>query len=106
LVDLEVDGDRRPLPSSVELAAYRVLQHALVAVRGGDGEPARIQLRYTPGALELEVDGFATQAVGADVALLAARERVAAHGGSFTTDSPTTGRRVLRVRLPVAAAHA
>jgi signal transduction histidine kinase len=105
LVDLEVKGERRPLPSGVELAAYRTLQHAMVAVRGVDGEPATIELRYMAGALELEVHGFLTDGASADAAMMAARERIAAHGGTFSADSPTVGRRVLRAHLPVPAAH-
>jgi signal transduction histidine kinase len=102
LVELDVEGERRPLPSGVELAAYRVLQHALVAVRGDDAQPATSQLRYTPGALELEVQGLPAPGRGAEVALLAARERVAAHGGSFSSASEPRGARVLRAHLPIA----
>jgi signal transduction histidine kinase len=105
MVDLEVTGERRPLPGGVELAAYRALQHALVAVRGADAEPATIQLRYMAGALELEVRGFPTEGAGADAAVMAARERVTAHGGTFVADSPAVGRRVLRARLPILATH-
>jgi signal transduction histidine kinase len=105
LVDVEVEGERRPLPGSLELAAYRVLQHALVAVRGGDDDPATIELHYLPGALELEVRGLSTDGSGAEAALLAARERVASHGGSFVAESSTAGRRVLRARLPTEATH-
>ncbi|MCA1841939.1 MAG: hypothetical protein LC792_01860, partial [Actinobacteria bacterium] len=104
LVDLEVDGERRPLPDGVELTAYRLLQHALVAVRGADDEPARIRLDYRPRALDLEVSGFRTNGSHADVALLAARERAASQGGSFSAESSDQGRRVLRARLPTAVA--
>jgi signal transduction histidine kinase len=102
LVDLEVDGERRPLPGGVELAAYRVLQHALVAVHG-DEEPARIELHYMPEALELEVAGLATEGSGATAAMLAARERVVSQGGSFVDELHAPGRRVLRARLPALA---
>jgi len=105
LVDLQVEGERRALPGGVELAAYRVLQHALVAVGDGDGESATIQLHYLTGALELEVSGFPTDGSGADAALLAARERVTSSGGSFSAESSPLGRRVLRARLPTVAAH-
>jgi signal transduction histidine kinase len=108
LVDLEVEGERRTLPGGVELAAYRALQHLLVAVGGEDGEPAVVRLRYLPDALELEVRGFAVAAAGggAEAALAAARERVTAHGGSFNSDHAPPGRRALRARLPVVAVHA
>jgi signal transduction histidine kinase len=104
LVDLEVEGERRPLPGGVELAAYRALQHALVAVSGADGEPATVELRFLADALELEVRGFPAEGCGAEAALAAARERVTAHGGSFSADSPDALRRVLRAHLPVVAA--
>src|SRR5262249_37053404 len=55
VVDLEVEGDHRPLGAAVELAAYRTVQYALAAI-GGDGR-ATVALRYLPGALELEVQG-------------------------------------------------
>ena len=101
MVDFEVEGQRRPLPGGVELAAYRAVQHALVAVRGEAGEPATVQLRYLPAALDLEVRGFPIEGSGAAAALAAARERVTAHGGTFTSHSDTPARRVLRAHLPV-----
>ena len=101
LIDFEVEGQRRPLPGGVELAAYRAVQHALVAVRGEAGEPATVQLRYLPAALDLEVRGFPIEGSGAAAALAAARERVTTHGGTFTSHSDTTARRVLRAHLPV-----
>jgi signal transduction histidine kinase len=106
LVDLEVEGESRMLPSGIELAAYRALQHVLAAVGGGDAEPAVVQLRYLPDALELEVRGFAIPGGGAHAALAAARERVTAQGGSFSSDQAPPGRRALRARLPVVAVHA
>lgn len=104
VVDLDVEGDRRTLPGGLELAAYRVLQHALVAVRGSDDEPAAIQLRYMPDALEVQVEGHPAEGRAAEVALMAARERVTAHGGSFSEDSASGGRRVVSAHLPTAAA--
>ncbi|MGI8622878.1 MAG: sensor histidine kinase [Solirubrobacteraceae bacterium] len=99
LIDLVVEGDRRPLPGSVELAAYRAVQHALVAVR----TPATIRLRYLADALELEVAGCAAEPGASEIAVTAARERVSANGGSLTVESPPLVRWILRARLP---AHA
>jgi len=105
LVELQVEGERQTLPGGVELAAYRVLQHALVAVRGEDGEPATVELRYLHGTLEVEVSGLPGDGSSARAAVLAARERVTSHGGSFSADSSAVGRTVLRARLPTVAAH-
>jgi signal transduction histidine kinase len=100
LVELDVEGERRPLPRGVELAAYRAVQHALVAVRGDEAEPATVQLRYLPAALDLEVRGFPIEGGGAAAAVAAARQRVTAYGGTFTSRSDA--RRVLSASLPVA----
>jgi signal transduction histidine kinase len=106
VVELQVDGERRPLPGGLELAAYRVLQHALVAVRGEEGQPAAVELHYLPGALELQVSGPPGDGANARAAVLAARERVASYGGSFSAENSVPGVRVLRVRLPTAVARA
>ena len=100
VVDLDVEGDRRPLPDGIELAAYRMVEHGLAAVDGG---PVTVRVRYLADTLELEVGG---RAGGAESALAAARERVAAHGGSLAVQAPGPGRTLLRARLPLAVAHA
>lgn len=102
-VDLEVDGDRVPLTTDVELAAYRTLQHALAALHG---EPLTIVLRYRADHLDVEVHGAPVGGVGASAALAAARERVHAHGGTFESVPTDPERHVLRARLPLVAAHA
>jgi signal transduction histidine kinase len=97
-VELVTSGTRRPLPAGIELAAYRVVQHALESLRGGGA--VRVELRYTTDALELDVSG----PLEADVPLAAARERVTAHGGSFARERGGDRGWVLRSRLPLAAA--
>jgi signal transduction histidine kinase len=106
VVDLEIEGEHRPLAAGVELAAYRVIQHALVAVGGVRDEPATVQVRYLPDKLELEVRGLRPDGSAPGAALLAARERVTALGGSFSAEAPSPGRRVLRARLPAVPAGA
>ncbi len=105
-VDLEFEGDRRPLGAGVELAAYRTLQHALAVVGGGGDRPARIRVRYLPDRLELEVRGSRAGGGAASAALMAARERVLALGGTFSADTASDGLHVLRARLPAVPAHA
>jgi signal transduction histidine kinase len=106
VVDLEIEGEHRPLAAGVELAAYRTVQHALVAVGSAPDQPATVQLRYLPDRLELEVRGLRPDGSAAGAALMAARERVTALGGSFIADTPSPGHRVLRARLPAVPAHA
>jgi signal transduction histidine kinase len=102
VVDLRVEGHRRPLPSGLELAAYRVVQHALEALGVAGGEPASVGLRYSESELELEVTGATPNGKSADAALDAARERVAAYGGKISTTPQSGGRVLVRAELPLA----
>ncbi len=90
-VSLEVAGDPRPLPMGLELAAYRIVQHALAAIGGDAMQPATVRLHYGVDALGLEVRGAPRGG------------SVAAHGGSFSSDAPPLGAHVLRARLPEVA---
>lgn len=99
-VTLEVEGDREPLPTGLELAAYRTVQHALVAVAGTGERPVTVRLSYGSDAFEVEVRGAPADGGVAAAALMAARERVTAHGGTFSTDTPVWGQQVLRAWLP------
>jgi signal transduction histidine kinase len=101
-VAFAVEGERRTLVAGVELAAYRTVQHALVAV----DDAAAVTLRYGPAALEIEVSGRPVPGVGARAARAAARERVVTQGGSFHETADTPNRLALTVRLPLTLADA
>lgn len=101
-VDLRVEGQRRPLPSGLELAAYRVVQHSLDALGLAGGEPATVGLRYSDTELELEVTGATPRGELAEKALDAARERVSAYGGKLSTTPQSAGRILVRAELPLA----
>ena len=92
-VELHVEGDRRPLPVGIELAAYRIVEEALA------GGPARVNVRYGRDTIELEV--VACRPVTLDVdrgaRLLAIRERVALYNGRLDHDGVGV-RAVLPVR--------
>jgi signal transduction histidine kinase len=103
VVELSVAGERRALPAGIELAGYRMVQHALQAL---GVRPIDIALRYMPDALELEVRGHMTDGDAAEAALAAARERVTAHGGRFSRERGTDGACVLHGHLPSAATDA
>lgn len=104
LVDLKLQGERRPLPLGAELAMYRALQHALAALGDGPGIATTVRFRYLRDSFELEVSGVPSNADRAAAAFAAARERIIAQGGSFTSSDPP-GRRVMRATLPAAAAN-
>ncbi|MEE6260926.1 sensor histidine kinase [Plantactinospora sonchi] len=103
-VTLTVDGERRPLPVAVDLAAYRVVQEALTNVlRHAGAATATVRVGYLPDEVTVEVTdtgrgGSVDGAVGHG--LTGMRERVEALGGSVATGSrPEGGFRVF-ARLP------
>jgi len=87
-VELEVSGERRPLPAAVDLTAFRIVQESLTNVlRHARAGSATVRVRYGPKALQLEVDddgvGAAPTAAagGGGHGLAVMAERAAAVGG-------------------------
>jgi signal transduction histidine kinase len=96
-------GEVRPLPSTVDLAAYRLLQEALTNAHKHGGDAARIRLDFRADNLIIEVDNDAVRAMvpvpGTGFGLLGMRERVAAAGGTMHAGPRPGGFRV-RAVLP------
>ena len=92
-VELTVGGDRRDLPTGVELAAFRVVQEALTNAlkhAGPEVGRVRVEVDYGADALELRVldDGRGVSSgepagQGRGQGLIGMRERVSVHGGSL-----------------------
>ncbi|MGH9039074.1 MAG: sensor histidine kinase [Acidimicrobiia bacterium] len=110
-VRLERDGNARPLPSAVELAAYRIVQEALTNVtRHARARTVTVRLAYGSGdsggvTVEVTDDGTGGPAGPGDVAggpagpgrgITGMRERAAALGGTVEAGArPGGGFRVL-----------
>src|SRR4051794_126238 len=94
-VTVEVQGEPRSMPASVDLSAYRIVQEALTNVgKHAAGAAADVQLKWLPDALSLVVrDHGAAGAHPADGngngngghGLLGMRERVRMLGGELRT---------------------
>jgi signal transduction histidine kinase len=113
-VAVRVEGAQRPVPTGVDLAAFRIAQEALTnVVRHAGASHATIRLAYGDNDLLVQVDddgrGAATAGVdgrdgGAGKGLDGMRERVSALGGRFDAGPrPGRGFRV-RARLPIGEA--
>jgi signal transduction histidine kinase len=93
-VELAIEGLPHPLPRSVELSAYRIIQEALTnVVKHARGARTEVRLSYASEALELTVvdhgDTARPAAAGAPSSghgLIGMRERVALFGGTLTTN--------------------
>jgi signal transduction histidine kinase len=102
-VDLVVQGEPKPLPPGVDLAAYRVVQEALTNVLKHAGAArARVAITFAEGALELTVwnDGNLGGNGRVGHGLVGMRERVALYGGTFDARPRSEGGYLVRASLP------
>ncbi|WP_059010778.1 sensor histidine kinase [Streptomyces specialis] len=114
-VDFRIDGTPRPLPSGVELTAYRIVQEALTNTRkhGGPDVGATVRLEYGSDALTVlaEDDGRGAQhelygergADGLGQGLIGMRERVGMVGGVLKAGPRPGGGFRISATLPLAA---
>jgi signal transduction histidine kinase len=111
--ELTIEGSERPLPTGVDLSAYRIAQEALTnVIRHAHAEHATIRLTYAPNALELTIlddgaarDHAAPTAVNGNASghgLVGMRERVALFGGELEAGPrPDTHGYRVRACLPL-----
>jgi signal transduction histidine kinase len=104
-VALRVEGDRRPLPAGVDVAAYRIVQEALTnALKYAGGAPTEAVIRFLPEAIEIEVNDEGVIHVPADGigrGLTGMRERVAVFGGTIETGKRADGGYAVHAHLPI-----
>jgi signal transduction histidine kinase len=115
-VTLEVHGERRPLPASIDLAAFRIVQEALTnIVRHAGADAATVELTYRPDELTVQVndDGRGPDASGGRREASAPddegggngipgmRERAVALGGTFDAGPRSGGGFRVRARIPL-----
>ncbi|MFD5100311.1 sensor histidine kinase [Streptomyces albidochromogenes] len=116
-VDFKVEGTPRPLPSGVELTAYRIVQEALTNTRkhGGPEAGASVRLVYFDDGLGLLVEDDGRGAAhelyedgGADGrghGLIGMRERVGMVGGTLDAGPRPGGGFRISALLPLKPAH-
>ncbi|MBQ0868163.1 sensor histidine kinase [Streptomyces sp. RK75] len=108
-VDIEWRGERRSLPTDIELSAYRIMQEAITNVVRHSGAPAcRVAIDCREDDLSIEITdegrGLSGLPGAAGYGLTGMRERAALLHGEFTAGPrPEGGFRVAaRLPLPVA----
>ncbi|SFD29417.1 sensor histidine kinase [Streptomyces aidingensis] len=113
-VDFRIEGSPRPLPSGVELTAYRIVQEALTNTRkhAGPQAGARVRLRYGGDTLTVlaEDDGQGARpfgeyhsggADGLGHGLIGMRERVGMVGGELRAGPRPGGGFRISATLPL-----
>lgn len=107
-VNLVVEGDPRPVPAGLDLAAYRIVQESLTnAAKHAPGHAATATVRYSQDTLEIEVvdEGTASplpaRLPGGGHGLVGMRERVALYGGTLEAGRAPGGGFHVRARIPI-----
>jgi len=117
-VSLEISGSARPVPASVDLSAYRIIQEALTNVvkHAGGGASCAVVVRYTDAELVVRVTddggedlvlspaGLAPKAApvaGGGHGIIGMRERAALCGGQFSAGPRGNGGWHVSAMLPL-----
>jgi signal transduction histidine kinase len=97
---LTVTGNPRVLPASVELSAYRIVEHLITALADHADAPIEVGVRFEIDALEIRVNGMVEKTADLKAAVARARERAKLLGGSVDV-KVTRGRAGAKAQLPV-----
>jgi signal transduction histidine kinase len=107
-VELIVEGQPRPLPRTLEVSAYRVVQEALTnALKHSGGSTATVRVGYRPTALEIDVHDDGHNRGGKTVGkvgghgLMGMRERVGLHGGHLSVGVAPQGGFAVHATFPL-----
>ena len=106
-VNVEVDGEPRPLPDALDVSAYRIAQEGLTnALKHSDASRADVTVRYGADDLGIVVRDDGNGPVPSEGhshghGLVGIRERVKIYGGEMSAEPGGEGGFVLSTRLPL-----
>jgi signal transduction histidine kinase len=112
-VEVRISGEPRPLPSGIDVTAYRIVQEALTnALKHGNGGKAEVTIRYAERSLRVEVLTSGPSVLtgghpaprgvtGAGRGLLGLRQRIGVYGGDLDARRRLGGGYRVRARIPV-----
>jgi signal transduction histidine kinase len=110
-VEVRISGEPRPLPSGVDLTAYRIIQEALTnALKHGEARQAEVTVRYADRYLRVEILNSGPSVLSGDPpperaeegrGLLGLRQRVAVFGGELDARRRLGGGFRVRARIPL-----
>jgi signal transduction histidine kinase len=103
-VAVSMEGAPRPLPASLDLTAYRILQEALTNVRkhaSGAAASVHVDWRETALVLEIRDRGPGPNGSAGGHGIVGMRERVRVHGGELRTGPAVGGGYEVVAALPL-----
>jgi hypothetical protein len=80
---LTVTGDPRSLPATVELSAYRLVEHLVDVLADQPESRIEVGMRFEDDGLEIRVNGPVDRSADIKAAVARARERATFLGGSL-----------------------
>ena len=80
---LTVTGNARSLPASVELSAYRIVEHLIAALADQADAPIAVAVRFDETALEIRVTGPVSKSAEVKEIIARAKERARLLGGTL-----------------------
>ncbi|MFY9932695.1 MAG: hypothetical protein WAK82_32310 [Streptosporangiaceae bacterium] len=83
LARLTVTGNPRSLPASVELSAYRIVEHLIAALADQPDAPIAVAVRFDETALEIRVTGPVSKSAEVKEIIARAKERARLLGGTL-----------------------
>lgn len=103
--DTDAGPELEPLPATVDVTAYRIVQESLTNVlkHGGAGAEARVEITRRPGQLDLRITDNGQGALaddGGGHGLRGIEERVDVFGGQFWAGPRLGGGYTVEVKLP------
>ena len=107
-VQLNVEGERPPLPAALDLSAYRIVQEALTnTLKHASATRAWVDVRFGDSEVDVSVrdDGIGAAAnggAGSGRGLVGMRERVELFGGKLEAGPRGDGGYAVTARLPLA----
>ncbi|MBV9795551.1 MAG: hypothetical protein JO016_16610 [Actinobacteria bacterium] len=97
---LTVTGQPRALPASVELSAYRIVEHLITVLADRVDAPIAVVLRFDEAALEIRVTGPVSKGAEVKEVIARAKERARLLGGTLEVKI-ARGRAGAVAQLPV-----
>jgi glucose-6-phosphate-specific signal transduction histidine kinase len=95
-----VAGDPRSLPATVELSAYRIVEHLVNVLADQPGSRIDVDVRFDDDALEIRLNGPVDRSADIKAAVARAKERAKFLGGWLDV-KVSRGNAVAVAQLPV-----
>jgi signal transduction histidine kinase len=105
-VDVDWHGSREPLPTDIDLSAFRIIQEAVTnVIRHAGTSQCQVSIDQQDGYLSIEVtdSGRGGGAAGTGYGITGMRERAALLGGDFSAGPRPGGGFRVATRLPLPA---